>query len=79
MRIKQWIIDELESCMLLYYTGTARESAHIIDEQTKNTSGGNAVAIEAMHQIKQSAIEIERSDFKRRYQVLCGHIGQGHG
>jgi D-glycero-alpha-D-manno-heptose-7-phosphate kinase len=59
LRIKKWFINELESSMLLYYTGASRSSAAIIDEQKKNTSSGNASAIEAMHRIKQSAIDMK--------------------
>ena len=57
LKIKRWIIDELEASMLLYFTGRSRSSAAIIDEQKKNTEGGNINAIEAMHRIKQSAID----------------------
>jgi D-glycero-alpha-D-manno-heptose-7-phosphate kinase len=59
LRVKRWIVDELESSMVLYYTGASRSSAAIIDEQRRNTSSGNTVAIEAMHRIKQSAIEMK--------------------
>lgn len=59
LRIKRWIVDELECSMLLYYTGASRSSALIIDEQKKNTLSGNHVAIEAMHLIKQSSIEMK--------------------
>lgn len=57
LKIKRWILDELETSMLLYFTGASRSSAAIIDEQKKNTSEKNSVAIEAMHKIKQSAID----------------------
>lgn len=57
LKIKRWIIDELEASMLLYFTGRSRSSAAIIDEQQKNTQQGNNDAIEAMHKIKQSAID----------------------
>jgi len=57
LKIKRWIVDELEASMLLYFTGRSRSSAAIIDEQKKNTEGGNNNAIEAMHRIKQSAID----------------------
>ena len=43
LKIKSWIVDELESSMVLYYTGRSRSSAAIISEQQKNTSSGNAV------------------------------------
>jgi D-glycero-alpha-D-manno-heptose-7-phosphate kinase len=57
LKMKRWIIDELESSMVLFFTGCSRESANIIDEQKSNTSNGNNKAIEAMHAIKQSAVE----------------------
>ena len=49
LKIKRWIIDELEVSMVLYFTGASRSSAAIIDEQKKNTSKGTSDAIEAMH------------------------------
>ena len=64
LRIKQWIIDELESSMILYYTGVSRSSAKIIDEQKKNTSSGNTIAIQAMDRIKQSSVEMKEAILK---------------
>lgn len=57
LKMKRWILDELEASMVLYFTGRSRESANIIDEQKKNTSTGNNDAIDAMHKIKQTAID----------------------
>lgn len=59
LRVKDWIVEELEASMVLYFTGQSRESAAIISEQQKNTSSGNVVAVEAMHRIKQSAIDMK--------------------
>jgi len=64
LRIKQWIIDEIESSMILYYTGASRSSSKIIDEQRKNTSSGNQIAIQAMHRIKQSSIDMKDAILK---------------
>ena len=64
LKIKRWIIDELEASMVLYFTGASRESAKIIDEQKKNTSEGKNDAIEAMHQIKQSAVDMKLAILK---------------
>jgi D-glycero-alpha-D-manno-heptose-7-phosphate kinase len=58
LRVKRWIVDELESSIVLYYTGASRSSAAIIEEQKKNTSSGKSDAVEAMHRIKQSAIDM---------------------
>lgn len=59
LRIKRWIVDELEASMVLYFTGASRSSAKIIEEQRKNTQYGNEEAIKAMHKIKQSAVDMK--------------------
>ncbi len=64
LKIKRWIIDELEASMLLFFTGKSRSSATIIEEQKKNTSEGVNKAIEAMHKIKQSAIDMKLAILK---------------
>jgi len=64
LRIKQWIIDEMEASMILYYTGVSRSSAKIIDEQKKNTSTGNTTAIHAMDRIKQSSVDMKEAILK---------------
>ncbi len=64
LKIKRWIKDELEASMVLYFTGASRESAKIIDEQIENTSKKNSTAIDAMHQIKQSAKDMKLAILK---------------
>ena len=59
LKIKRWIIDELEASMLLYFTGKSRSSASIIEEQKANTSRGENDAVQAMHRIKQSAVDLK--------------------
>jgi len=74
LKVKRWITDELEASMLLYFTGRSRSSAKIIDEQKKNTADGNTTAIEAMHRIKQSAIDMKlallKGDMRAFAQIL---------
>lgn len=53
LRVKNWIRTELESSIILYYTGQSRDSAKIIDEQIKNTSNKDKQSIEAMHEVKR--------------------------
>ena len=75
LRVKRWIVDELESSMLLYYTGASRSSAAIIDEQKKNTSTGNSIAIEAMHQIKRSSIQMKEALLKGDINAFSAILG----
>lgn len=77
LKIKRWIVDELEASMVLYFTGASRSSAAIIDEQKKNTSEGNSQAIEAMHKIKQSAIDMKLAVLKGDMQEFARILGEG--
>ena len=76
LKIKSWIVDELESSMVLYYTGRSRSSAAIIGEQQKNTSSGNASAIEAMHRIKQSSVDMKLALLKGDMTEFGRILGQ---
>ena len=67
LKVKRWITDELESSLLLYFTGKSRSSARIIDEESKNASSGKSETIEALHLIKQSAIDMKAA-------LLCGDM-----
>ena len=64
LKIKHWIIDELEASTILYFTGTSRSSAKIIDDQRKNTASRNKNTISAMHEIKQGANDMKRALLK---------------
>ena len=67
LRIRPEVINELESSLLLYFTGLSRESANIIADQSNNVVQGNTTAIEAMHLLKQEAVWMKecllRNDF----------------
>ena len=76
LRVKRWIVDELESSIVLYYTGASRSSAAIIEEQKKNTSSGNTTAVEAMHRIKQSAIDMKRALLEGNMKEFARILGQ---
>ena len=76
LKVKRWITDELEASLLLYFTGQSRSSARIIDEQRKNTSTGNVQAIEAMHLIKQSAVEMKAAVLKGDMQEFASILGR---
>lgn len=67
LRVKQWILAELESSTLLFYTGVSRDSAAIIAEQTANLARDTEKTIDAMHQLKNDA-------FRMKEAVLKGNI-----
>lgn len=55
LRIKQQYLFELEHNLVLYYTSTSRESAKIIEQQSRNVSSKKEHSIEAMHLLKQQS------------------------
>lgn len=68
LRIKNWIICELEASLLLFYTGVSRESAKIIAEQSDRVAAGYSNALDAMHGMKSEALRMKecllRGDFE---------------
>lgn len=67
LRIKNWIICELEASLVLFFTGVSRESARIIADQSGNVKAGSVDALGAMHVIKREALVMKecllRGDF----------------
>ena len=76
LRVKPWIIEELEGSMVLYFTGRSREGAKIIAEQQQATRSGSPVAIEAMHRIKQSAIDMKLALLQGDMAAFAKILGQ---
>ena len=70
LRIKQQILFELENNLLLYYTSTSRESAVIIDKQSRNVIEKKETSIEAMHQLKQQAQMMKEALLKGRLHEI---------
>lgn len=74
LRIKDWIWTELESSLVLYFTGVSRESAKIIDEQSRNIREGRSDSLDAMQRLKQEATQMKeallRGDFTRLATVM---------
>ena len=69
LNIKNEIKNELESSLILYYTGVSRKSAKIIDEQINNTNLNVKKSIEGMHKLKETT-------FKMKNALLKGHINE---
>ena len=61
LRIRQRYQDELAHNLLLYYTETSHVSAKIIEGQIKNVKANNTSSIEAMHRLKQQAVQMKEA------------------
>jgi len=70
LRIKQEYLSELENNLVLYYTATSRESAKIIEKQSKNVTDKKEKPIEAMHQLKHQAQMMKEALLKGRIHEI---------
>ncbi len=77
LRIKNWIVSELEASLLLYFGGVSRDSARIIDEQTNNVKVRDNTAIEAMHALKQEALAMKECLLKGDFNGLVESMNAG--
>lgn len=76
LRIKEWVVNELEASTVLYYTGQSRESAAIIQKQIDNTHSANVKSIEAMHALKQDAILMKEAILKGELSAFADILGR---
>jgi len=77
LRIKNWIISELEASLLLYFGGVSRDSAKIIDEQSDNVTRNQSTAIDAMHALKGEAIAMKESLLRGDFEQLVESVRAG--
>lgn len=77
LRVKNWIICELEASLVLFYTGVSRESATIIADQSSNVQAGSGKTTEAMHAIKREALQMKESLLRGDFDGIVTSMRQG--
>lgn len=77
LRIKNWIRNELENSLVLYYTGTSRDSAKIIDEQIKSTAKKDSHSLEGMHELKKATKHMKECILKGDFDGFAQCIRDG--
>ena len=77
LRIKDWVVSELEASLVLHYSGLSRESALIIDQQARNVENRQEQAIEAMHQLKQESVNMKESLLKGDLDLFARTMDMG--
>ena len=74
LRVKDWVLSELEASTVLYYTGQSRVSAHIIQQQIDNARSKNVASLEALLSLKHDAVAMKeailRGDLVRYSEIL---------
>jgi D-glycero-alpha-D-manno-heptose-7-phosphate kinase len=61
LRIKSSHVDELEASLVTCFTGRSRQSAAIVDEQSRQMLERNSNALEGLHQLKADAIQMKHA------------------
>lgn len=69
LRVKSDYVNELEFNILLYYTGTSRLSAQIIEKQSDNFQKKSKKSVEAAHKLKEQAVMMKEA-------ILMGQLHQ---
>ncbi|WP_299545919.1 dehydrogenase [uncultured Helicobacter sp.] len=69
LRVKNWIVSELESQVVLYFTNITREAKDIESHKRGKLQGGES--LEAMHQIKQDASDMKEALLKGNFKNIA--------
>ena len=76
LRIKHWILSELEASIVLFYTGVSRSSASIIAEQARNITDHTSKSVEAMHQLKDDAYSMKEAVLKGDFRSFAAVLNK---
>ena len=74
LRFSEGVVAELESSLAVCFSGQSRASENIIREQNAGLEDGSAQVFEAMHQLRQDAVDMKRAimhgDIEKVAQLL---------
>jgi D-glycero-alpha-D-manno-heptose-7-phosphate kinase len=76
LRLKPWIIAELEASIVLFYTGVSRDSAAIIERQIANLTAESPTALGGFHSIKKQAFEMKETLIRGDIPAFAASLGQ---
>lgn len=77
LRIKDWVVSELEASLVLFYTGVSRESARIIADQSSGVAAGDVDALAAMHGLKREASTMKECLLTADFPGIVASMRQG--
>lgn len=77
LRVKGWVLCELEASLLLYFTGESRESASIIANQVENLADKRSLSLDALHRLKREATIMKESLLRADFAAFAASIQDG--
>lgn len=76
LRIRDNILHELESSIVLYYSGVSRASADVIRDQARRVTDLNPEAIAATQELKQDALLMKEALLKGNIREMARVLGR---
>lgn len=76
LRIRENTLRELESSIVLYYSGVSRASADVIRDQASRITGQNREAIAATQELKQDAVAMKEALLKGTIREMARVLGR---
>ncbi len=77
LRVKNWIVSEMETSLVLFDSGISRSSASIIKQQTDNLVSRSGTTLEAMHAIKEDAFHLKECLLKGDFDGFAACMRRG--
>jgi D-glycero-alpha-D-manno-heptose-7-phosphate kinase len=76
LRVPRAIMNELETSMVICFSGVSRRSSDIIAEQQHNMATPAGSAIESMHQLKSDAIEMKAALLRGEIDLMAAILNR---
>jgi D-glycero-alpha-D-manno-heptose-7-phosphate kinase len=76
LRVKNWIVSELESSLVLFFTGVSRYSSQIIAQQTARVEAQDKGSLEAMNELKKDAVAMKEFLLKGNLMKFAEYMGK---
>lgn len=79
LRIKNWILSEMEMSLVLFNTGVSRSSARIIKEQSDKLTLRRGTTLDAMHLLKADAFRMKECLLKGDFTQYAACMRESWG
>lgn len=77
LKVKKWIMSELEQSLILFYTGVSRDSSAIIEEQSKSIENKVSKTIDSMLLIKEESLTMKEALLKGDIKSIAESMKKG--
>lgn len=76
LRVPPAVLNELETSMVICFTGVSRNSEQIISEQQRRMGAPADVALESLHRLKNDALEMKQALLRGEIRAMAGILNR---